>query len=531
MSLARQTFKHSAIYSFGTVLGRLISFLMLPFYAHIFETQGYGVIGVIDAALGVLSLLITAGLHVAIQRFYHEAPTAEKSRVISTGVRLAWTFGLGLLVPLLLFAKPISQFLLGTSDYAGLVRLASVTLVVTLASASAGAFLVIEQRSMIISALALLQLVIGLSLNILLVIVLQFGIIGTFISSLACASVAFVLVHILVLPKTGLAFDPDIARRIVRFQAPLIPSEIAAYLSRQAELFFIRFMISLEGAGILDMGYKFAPLLNLFITGPFLTAWRTKNMELGDSQEARQIASRMFTRWFFLVTFLATLLAVNIAAILAMLTPPSFWPAAGIARIELLTTVMSGANTWLVFGLLYYKKTSKVAVIKSTAAALKVALSAALISYAGLRGAAYSALITEALLVVWIASAAQRLYPIPFEYGRLAILSGAALALSLSLTLLPPGQVPLVGYLDAHAGPAVLQFLQATPLADWRGGKLLQLLTTRQLYVYEVLAKSLLACSYLGLVFVVEPHLLRSLRAASRMQSLVRTATAYIGIR
>ena len=531
MTLTRQIFKHSAIYSFATVLGRLISFLMLPFYAHIFQTEGYGVIGVLDAALGVLSLLITAGLHAAIQRFYHEASAPEKNRVISTAVRLAWTLGLCLLVPLLLSAKPISIFLFGTTRYYDLVRLACITLVITLASGSAGALLVIEQRSVIISMLALVQLALGLSLNILLVIVLQFGIIGTFITSLVCASVACVVVHSLVLPRTGLAFDRDVARRIVRFQAPLIPSEIAAYLSRQAELFFVRFMISLEGVGILDMGYKFAPLLQLFITSPFLTAWRTKNMELGDSQEALVIASRMFTRWFFLVTFLASLLAINIADMLAILTPPSFWPAAGIARIEILTTVLSGANAWLVFGLLYQKKTGKLAVIKSTAAVIKVALSAAFIYYAGLRGAAYSALLTEALLLVWIASAAQRLYPLPFELARLATVAAAGLALSVSLAFLSPADVPFVGYLNARVAPSVLLFLQSTPVAGWRNGKLIELLVTRQMPVYAVLVKSTIACSYLGLVFVVEPQLLHRLRAASRMRSLVKTTTSFIGIR
>jgi O-antigen/teichoic acid export membrane protein len=531
MSLTRQIFKHSAIYSFATVLGRLVSFLMLPFYAHIFQTEGYGVIGVLDAALGVLSLLITAGLHAAIQRFYHEAPPSEKKRVISTAVRLAWTLGLCLLLPLLLCAKPISTFLLGTPRYYDLVLLASITLVITLATASAGAFLVIEQRSVIVSILALGQLALGLSLNILLVIVLGFGIIGTFITSLVCASVASLVVHSLVLPRTGLAFDRDIARRIVRFQAPLIPTEIFAYLSRQAELFLVRFMISLDGVGILDMGYKFAPLLSMFVTNPFLLAWRTKNMELGDSDEARLIASRMFTRWFFLVTFLAVLLTVTIADVLVLLTPPSFWPAAGIARIEILTTVLSGANAWLAFGLLYQKKTGTLAIIKSTAAGVKVTLSAAFIYYAGLQGAAYSALFTEALLLAWMALAAHRVYPLPFEWARLVTVAAVGLALSLSLGFLSPPHVPFVGYLNAHVAPSVLLFLQSSPLASWRNGKLIELLLTRQIHVYAVLVKSTIVCAYLGLLFVVEPQLLHSLRTASRMRSLVKAATAYIGIR
>ena len=40
MSLVRNILKHSMVYSIANVLGRLVGFIMLPFYAHIFETEG-----------------------------------------------------------------------------------------------------------------------------------------------------------------------------------------------------------------------------------------------------------------------------------------------------------------------------------------------------------------------------------------------------------------------------------------------------------------------------------------------------------
>lgn len=59
MGLGRQIFKHTIIYSMATVIGRLASFLMLPFYAYIFQAEGYGVIAMIDTSLGFLTILLT----------------------------------------------------------------------------------------------------------------------------------------------------------------------------------------------------------------------------------------------------------------------------------------------------------------------------------------------------------------------------------------------------------------------------------------------------------------------------------------
>ena len=45
---------------------------MLPFYAHIFQAEGYGVLAMIETSLGVLTILLAGGFQTAILRIYHE---------------------------------------------------------------------------------------------------------------------------------------------------------------------------------------------------------------------------------------------------------------------------------------------------------------------------------------------------------------------------------------------------------------------------------------------------------------------------
>ena len=73
---AHSTFRHTAIYSAGTVLSRLAAFIMLPIYSRVFGTEGYAVIGMTDAATGLFAVLLSRGFSAALIKHYHREETA-----------------------------------------------------------------------------------------------------------------------------------------------------------------------------------------------------------------------------------------------------------------------------------------------------------------------------------------------------------------------------------------------------------------------------------------------------------------------
>jgi len=106
MSLGRQTFTHAAVYSVANVLGGLASFLLLPFYAHLFGAEGYGVMALVDTSLGMFTVLLSGGLSMAIIRIYHEEEDpSQKSLSIGTGIRLVWCLGFLLAVVPIVFSQ------------------------------------------------------------------------------------------------------------------------------------------------------------------------------------------------------------------------------------------------------------------------------------------------------------------------------------------------------------------------------------------------------------------------------------------
>ncbi|MBT8123865.1 MAG: oligosaccharide flippase family protein, partial [Gammaproteobacteria bacterium] len=173
MGIARSTLRHSAVYSVANVIGKSASFIMLPFYAHYFDVEGYGIMAMLDTSVGVLSILLSGGLTRAIIRIYHEKNAELKSTTLATGLILTWFFASVMIILPMAFSVALSNFVLGTPEHYSLVCLALVTLLVQVTGQSASAFLVINQQSILYSAIDLLKMFIALGLNILLVIVLE----------------------------------------------------------------------------------------------------------------------------------------------------------------------------------------------------------------------------------------------------------------------------------------------------------------------------------------------------------------------
>lgn len=504
MGIGSSTLRHSAIYSVATVLGRLAGFIMLPFYAHIFQAEGYGVIGMIDTSLGLLTVLLAGGLQTAILRVYHEhSDQATKNVVLGTGILLVWGIGAALVALPILFSASISKVVLGSANYYLEFCLALVIFVVEVAGQSASTIQIVRQQSVLFSVIGLVRLVLGLGLNIWLVVVLQVGLIGVFISSFVSAVVAALAFHIVAAREHGFGFDRKIAIALMGFQLPLLPGEIVAFVGRQAERVVVRMQIGIEAMGVLEMAYKFAPLLNQLIAIPFRRAWTTKSIEIAANNGAPAVIGEMFTHLMFVMIFAGLVMAVSIPGLLELMTPPEFWQAARVAQVEIVTTIVGVAGTYLTFGLIYRKKTITLSVVKLVLTPLKIVMAIAFVAKWGLAGAAYSALVIELVSIVWISSRSQACYRIPIEYGKLFLMVVVAAALFTALDGNAYAQFAPADFVREHVFASSLSVLQDLTPAGGKLARMIQYLGERQEPALRALLNAVSCLAFLGLFPVI----------------------------
>ncbi|MEZ4386111.1 MAG: lipopolysaccharide biosynthesis protein [Candidatus Krumholzibacteriia bacterium] len=499
----RETFRHAAIYSGASVLARTISFIMLPFYAHILRNIGYGVIGMIDASLTFLGSLFAYNFRGAITRIYHEEPDpARKPLAVTTGVIIV----LALTVPLtgiaMLFSRPLSGLLFGDPGYWHLICLAFGAFVLDTAGQTALVVLVIRRKSLVFSLLSLVRLVIGLGLNILLVVILRWDLTGYFLAGLLTSLLGSAIgIAVAVREcKVGLGFDRKLARDLIAFQLPLVPSSLATFASRQVERILVRYQIDIGTLGVLEMGYKFPVLLNMLIITPFMSSWQTKRTEIAEEPGAPERIGRMFAYFLYLALLGGLIIAADIRVLLQLLTPEEFWGAFRIARVEVVTTVLMGCYGYLQFGLFWAKKTDLIARTRIVTAIGKVGLSYLMISLWGIYGAAYSAMIMNAVLVVWIHILSQRYYHQIIEWHKIALIVGGAALLFVAIDRIETATI--AGWLQplAPAARALVDRLADTWLGTWKDGKVVALLDRSGILVVDLAVRTLLCGLFLLLM-------------------------------
>src|SRR4030095_11638368 len=97
--------KHSLVYSAGTTIGRVVGFLMVPFYTRFLSPADYGVLGRLDLRTCLLCTVIGLGISGAMVRFFYDCQEEEqRNEIVSTAV----LFGLALLSIIYLALRPLS---------------------------------------------------------------------------------------------------------------------------------------------------------------------------------------------------------------------------------------------------------------------------------------------------------------------------------------------------------------------------------------------------------------------------------------
>lgn len=426
-----ETFKHAAIYSVANMLGKMISFIMLPLYAHSLGTDGYGVIGMVDAAIALLTSVLAYGCQGAITRLYHEQPEASKRAAISTGYWVTFISSLTLVMTAMATSSWLAEVLFGDRFLSGFLAMALLSFFLDMNTQAASTVLTLERKSVQFSLLSLLRLVCGLTLNIIFIVVFDWGLFGYFLSGAITSFLHFSVMQRICFHLAGTSFDSKISREIINFQIPLIPGALVSFASRQTERIALRFFESIEKVGVLEMAYKFPSLITILIHEPFMRAWNTERVRLAQANrdDPSQKIGDMFTSVFYPLVGVSLLIALCIGDVLVVLTPPEFWEAERIAQIECLTIVFACTTQHVSFGYLHTKDSRHWAILTSGVSLAKIGLSFAFVATLGILGAAYSALIASMATLIFSYWGGQRRYRIKYRHFTNASVLGLALGI------------------------------------------------------------------------------------------------------
>src|SRR3954447_7248976 len=411
-----------AAYTAASIVSKVIAVALLPLYTRYLTTKDYGAAEILFAAVVTASIVVRLGLIEAILRFYYKDDEEPAKVVAGSFAGLFWLSTLGALV-LLPFAGPLSEALLPEAEKLGgsapeLVRIAIGGLWVLTMWEFMLTLFRLEERARAYFLTTILNVLASIGLTVVLVVGLDEGARGLLIGSYA-AGVAFVLVLIaLQWRRLSLRFDRGLMRRLFDFGLPTMPAEVSLYLLNFVDRLIIVRSLGLAEAGLYSLAVKFAQAVNVLVRG-FQLAWPPLAYSIRDDEEARRTYATVVTLFVAGCAFLVTGMWLFSRWIVRALAAPEFFDS--YEAIGLIATAVTLYALYLVLVVILGRTGRTEFNFPAAIAALvvNVVLNLLLVPPLGIVGAGL-ALVASYLVVLGLMYAfTQRLFPVPYEWGRL----------------------------------------------------------------------------------------------------------------
>ncbi|HEU5279196.1 MAG TPA: oligosaccharide flippase family protein [Gaiellaceae bacterium] len=453
----KELLRHSAIYGAGSIVARVLGVLLLPLYTRYLSPSDYGLIETLVALSAVLTALVAQGMKSAFFRFYFDSAEQERRHLV---VRTAFWYVMAASTAVALvgivLSPQLSWLLFGTHDHRGLVTAAFIGLWAALNYEQMTSLFRVEQRSAAYVAATLTNVAITIGATILLVVVFDEGPLGVLVGNFTGTLIVYVALLLYSRHALGLQFDRRLYREMGRFGLPLVPSAVALWLTNFSDRFFLVKLASPHEVGLYSIGVRIASAIVLLLTA-FRMAWPAFAYSIEDDREAQRTYSFVLTYVVYVCCWLALALGLLAPWIVRLITTRPFYPAQNVVAPLAFGVAAFGAYVVVQIGTGRARQTRSNWVVTGAAALVSVTLNVVLIPPYGRMGAAVSMVIAYTILFVAMAWRAHRVFPVPYQWRRVATIGVAAVGLTVFGKLL---DVPLgVALVLTAAFPLLLLLL------------------------------------------------------------------------
>jgi O-antigen/teichoic acid export membrane protein len=249
--------------------------------------------------------------------------------------------------------------------------------------------------------------------------------------------------------KVGLHFSVRLAKRMLRFSMPVVPSNLASLVVNASDRYFIKVFFSMAEAGIYSLGYKLGNVVFYLVRVPFMQIWSPRSYAIYSQGGSPEIFAKVCTYFTGLMIFCGLGIAVFVNDIIKLISPSAYWSAGKIAPAVVLCYIVYALDTHVGFGIMVAKKTEYWTIVNLIMGGINIGLNFLLIPRWGMWGAVLATLISLVFKISALYSVGRRYFNIPFEWGRMAIMLGIAVIIYFVRVSLDPGGMILALCLDA----------------------------------------------------------------------------------
>ncbi len=443
----------TAVYGLGTVVPRLLNYLLVPFYTiMVFNKSEYGQITELYAYVAILMVLLTYGMETAFFRFANKSDHPLK--IYGTATTSLLFTSSAFVFAVMLFNGKIAQAISygGHGEY---IVLIGFIVAIDAFTSLPFAFLRFKNKARRFSFIKIANVLLNIALNFVLLIIIPkvfrdtysafwlyktLGLVGMVFVSNLVASVFTLVLLIPELKQFSVGIDKTVLKRMLSYGLPILIIGFAGMINEVSDKILLRYLLP-QGVdvsaviGVYGANYKLAILMMLFIqmfryaAEPFFFA-ESKN------SDAKQTYSRVMTLFVAFTWFIFLLVMLFIDGFKYFIGR-DFWVGLSIVPVVLAAKLFLG----IFYNLsVWYKLTDKTlygGMIALFGAGVTIVLNVILIPKWGYMGSAwanFACYFSMALISYFLG---KRFYKIDYETGKIIAYSLFALAIFAVSKILP----------------------------------------------------------------------------------------------
>lgn len=436
----KTSFKDTVIYGLGNVAVKIVGLFLIPVYTNhkYFTIDQFGMLGLLEISSLVLAAFMASALPLSLTRWYWDKDHKDNQKGIffmslSTQVLVSVAFVL-LLVP---FSGVFSSIILKTTDWSRLISLVIIATAIQSVNNLVNTLMRLQSKSVLYSITNLFKLTTVLVLTLYFILHKKMGLEGIYLAQVIGNTLTVLLLSGYTFRNLRVFFDFKIFRSMNAYGFPLILANISAAVLNVIDRFSLDSITVLKSVALYTLAFKITSVLKLVIVDSMKLAVGPMMIKRMDSPGNKRYYSKVLLYSSYVLMFgiiAVSLFSFEIIRLIA--NSKDFWGAVIIIPVLSLSIFFVNMKEVTVYGLHIAKKTKIIGIIVALSTVISLLLNILLIPLWDITGAAIATLLAQ--FIYWYACyhQSQKVFYVPYEIRKIALLLIIGAALSFSSLIL-----------------------------------------------------------------------------------------------
>jgi O-antigen/teichoic acid export membrane protein len=414
-------FGATIVYGLGDAANRsLAALVLIPLYTRFLSTEAYGILTTLAPLAWLMATACGMSMSGSLVRFYHDSPDeAYRRKLCGTITLYVLAVPLAIIVLLSVVGRrpfehyftevPFAPYGLLTLWFAYFVLVPDLLLALWRAQEKPLPYVLFSCIGFVVTAGAIA----------LAVAKMQMGLVGKMVAEVSVAIALSVVALALLGRQLTWRIDFRLLRSVLLFGLPLVPHNITRWVLNYVSRPILLNKAGAHEAGLFGLGCQLGGLVLIMVASAdkALTPWFYRTASKPD---APRVLARTATHFFIAISSVTLLICVFGREIIKILGTPQFADAHRVVPLIALGALFVATYYFPIKGLMLLKRTVVIPLLTATASAVTIGANLLLVPKLGMIGAAIGTVAGQLTLFTLTFAVSQRLYPIHYEYAKLA---------------------------------------------------------------------------------------------------------------